>query len=161
MDIVAPGGGALPAGSPFAIFLAAALGAWSYSPTAPPCPAHPVCHSCPVVTTAACPAAVACGVCEAVEAPTSNYWWLIGASWIVGTVGVQHLLDYFVATATAWYEARKSSGGKTPPVTLRQRAALEDGERDSAGLGMGPVQRRRNVVAPATRHRPTGTYSRG
>ena len=166
MDIAPHPAGPISVGSPLAVLVATAFGAWSLQPTAPVCPAVLACPSCPLVTTPACPASIVCQACEASVTPASGGWWSVAldpwfwASWITGTVGVQRLWNHLWAFVKAWYEASKPSGGKTPPASLRQRAVLEDGERESVGLGLGPVQRRRNAVAPATRHRPRSTYSR-
>ena len=166
MDIVPHPAGPISVGSPLAILVATLFGAWSIQPTAPGCPAVLACPSCPLVTTPSCPAAVVCRTCEATVTPASGGWWSVAsdpwfwASWITGTVGVQRLWNYVLAVVKAWFLASKPSGGKTSPESLPQRAVLQDGERESAGLDLGPVQRRRNAVAPATRHRPRGTYSR-
>ena len=157
------------AGSPLAILVATLFGAWSFQPTAPVCPAALACPSCPVITTPACPAAVACDLCAAVAEPASGGWWSVASdpwfwvSWIAGTIGVQRLWNVVVARLKTWFRAVLPNGVRIPlesvpePRRVRpRRAALQDGQREGVGLGLGPVLRRPNAVAPAAGHRPRG-----
>ena len=141
--------------SPLALLAAVLIGGWNLQPTGPVCPA---------ATT--CPGAVACPSCPArncpvLEEPAVGSWWRLVRHWAAGAIsliGLQRL--------KAWCLALLPSGVKTSPGSVPEprrsrprRVTLHDGQRDGAGLGLGPVLRRPNAVAPATHHRPRVCYS--
>ena len=141
--------------SPLALLAAVLLGGWNLQPSGPVCPAVPIC-----VEAVACPSCPTRN-CPVLEEPVAGSWWGLVLNWAAGAIsliGLQRL--------KAWCLALLPSGPKSPqenvpePRRVRpRRPALHDGQRESPGLGLGPVLRRPNAVAPATHHRPRGCYS--